>query len=124
MKPINFYQAVYRIVRTIPKGQVATYGSIASWLGSPRAARAVGYALAADTGGDVPWHRVVNAQGGISTGGAPWRPDEQRRRLEAEGVSFSTLGFLDLKLLHVSPSAAMVKKWAALGARIDRSNQV
>jgi len=44
---------------------VATYGQIAGLLGRPRAARAVGWAMR-HCPGDVPWHRVVNASGGIS----------------------------------------------------------
>ena len=42
---MSFYDEVYSVVVLIPKGKVATYGQIAKILGSPRASRAVGYAL-------------------------------------------------------------------------------
>ena len=62
----SFRDRVIAIVRAIPEGQVATYGQVAGLAGRPRAARVVGGIL---RGGpdDVPWHRVVNARGGIST---------------------------------------------------------
>ena len=61
----RFRGAVYRFVRTIPRGRVVTYGQIAALLGAPRAARAVGMAMRHCPAG-LPWHRVVNARGGIS----------------------------------------------------------
>ena len=62
---MTFARAVWHCVRRIPRGRVATYGQIAALLGRPRAARAVGHAMHACPA-DVPWHRVVNASGGIS----------------------------------------------------------
>jgi methylated-DNA-protein-cysteine methyltransferase-like protein len=86
---------VYALVRRIPRGRVASYGAIARALGMPRGARTVGWALGA-CGDDVPWHRVVNAQGGIS-----WRPtgghDRQRALLRREGVRFDRRGRIDLR---------------------------
>jgi len=85
---------VYALVRRIPTGRVATYGEIARALGDPRAARTVGWALRA-CADDVPWHRVVNAQGKIS-----WRPTggyhRQRVLLRQEGVRLSRGGRIDL----------------------------
>lgn len=64
---IAFDRAVYRLVREIPRGRVVSYGQIAALLGAPRAARAVGYAMKrCPQGSAVPWHRVLNARGGIS----------------------------------------------------------
>jgi methylated-DNA-protein-cysteine methyltransferase-like protein len=86
-----FYKRVYRLVRQIPAGQVATYGQIAALLGNPRAARAVGWALHRLPDGEVdrvPWHRVINAQGRISTSCREHPAHEQRRRLEREGIVF------------------------------------
>lgn len=75
---------MHALVRRIPRGRVATYGQLATLLGRPRAARAVGGALRRCPAG-LPWHRVVNARGGISR-----RPGDgmltQRIRLEQEGL--------------------------------------
>jgi methylated-DNA-protein-cysteine methyltransferase-like protein len=109
------FARVYRAVREIPSGCVATYGDISrDAFGHPRAARTVGWALRAlpdDLAESVPWWRVVNAAGRISTGrpgGASQEGDtaptgrappcvsEQQRRLEDEGVAFDESGALDL----------------------------
>ena len=89
----GFYERVYRVVRTIPPGRVATYGQIAEILGHPGVARHVGNALAlADKAKPkVPWHRVVNTKGLIRTKGG-----KQRQLLEQEGVAFSELGAVRL----------------------------
>ena len=73
------------MVRRIPRGQVATYGQIAVILGWPRAARAVGYAMRHCPPG-IPWHRVVNASGGISVRANVSGMLTQRLLLEQEGV--------------------------------------
>lgn len=66
-----------------------TYGQVAVVLGSPAAARAVGYALSyLGPGTDVPWWRVINARGGISLKGRGAEADLQRELLEREGVAF------------------------------------
>jgi methylated-DNA-protein-cysteine methyltransferase related protein len=86
----NSYDRIYAIVRQIPVGKVATYGQVADLAGFERCARLAGYALfrvAPET--DVPWHRVINAKGEIST--SPFRlgsDDLQRSLLEGEGVVF------------------------------------
>jgi methylated-DNA-protein-cysteine methyltransferase-like protein len=80
-----FHAAVYRLVGRIPRGQVATYGQIAALLGYPRAARAVGQAMK-EVPPRVPWHRVVNAQGGISLRRNVGSMLTQRLLLEQEGV--------------------------------------
>lgn len=99
----NFYTAVYHLVRQIPRGRVMTYGQIAVILGHPRAARAVGYALKACKGHDVPWQRVINAQGSISARGEVVRPTRQRELLEREGVVFDARDTCDLKKLRWEP---------------------
>ena len=86
----DFFARVYDAVRAIPRGRVATYGQVAAYLGVPRGARAVGWALRALSPAlerSVPWHRVVGAGGRISprAGAGPFL---QRKRLRNEGVAF------------------------------------
>lgn len=69
----------------MPRGYVVTYGQVAAHLGAPRAARAVGGAMRRCPD-DVPWHRVVNAQGRISRRRRAAGMLTQRIRLEQEGV--------------------------------------
>jgi methylated-DNA-protein-cysteine methyltransferase-like protein len=93
-----FYRLVYRVVRRIPRGKVATYGQVAAILGQPRAARAVGMALAALREGDVetvPWQRVIGAAGRC-THRDGFAAGIQQEMLEAEGVRFDRRGYLDL----------------------------
>ena len=94
----TFYDRVYDFVGTVPPGKVVTYGQVALELGSPAAARAVGYALHnLSDGTDVPWWRVVNASGGISLGNRGFSADIQRERLEDEGVRFDLEGRIRLR---------------------------
>lgn len=89
---------IHDVVRRVPPGRVTTYGDVAVLAGLPGQARLVGYALhALPEHTTVPWHRVVNARGGISMGRAyPGGDLVQRRRLEAEGVEFDARGMLSL----------------------------
>jgi methylated-DNA-protein-cysteine methyltransferase related protein len=91
--PGHGWDDYYRIVRKIPRGRVATYGAVAAFAGHPRAARHVGYAMAALRGGDhgVPWHRVLGARSRAHAAVSILDPTGaalQRLRLEAEGVRF------------------------------------
>ena len=87
------YTRIYSVVKRIPEGRVATYGQIAMLAGFPGHARQVGYALhSLSEGHDVPWHRVINAQGRISRKSEPAYDDLQRRMLESEGVEFDETG--------------------------------
>lgn len=99
-----FFQTVWKIVRKIPTGKVASYGQIAGYIPCPAGvtpedylayrSRWVGYAMAASPK-DVPWQRVINAQGKISVrSGAA----NQKRLLEAEGVSFDAKERVDFKV--------------------------
>lgn len=101
-----FRDRVYWLVRQIPAGRVATYGQIATYAGSPRAARAVGNIMKGSQrkGVTLPWHRVINAAGGISGRGDFDRARRQRRRLEDEGIAFAA-GTCDLDEYRWSPDA-------------------
>lgn len=103
------YDRIYRVVRGIPKGRVATYGQVAELADLPRQARQVGYALyALPHGSRVPWQRVVNARGEISERATPGSDPLQRCILEAEGVSFNATGHIDLARYRWKPRSARV----------------
>ncbi len=94
----DFFQKVYRVVSMIPPGRVATYGQIAAILGNPCGARTVGWALhALPEGTDVPWQRVINAQGCISTSCQQHDAALQRELLEQEGIVFDEHDRTDLE---------------------------
>ena len=99
-----FNPKVWEAARQVPYGKVATYGKLAELVGAPQGIdpedytslgpRWVGTAMAACPA-DVPWHRIVNAQGRISirTGGGHLK---QRALLEAEGIEFDDKDRIDL----------------------------
>jgi len=92
------YARIYREVRRVPEGRVATYGQISALAGTGNA-RQVGYALhSLRPGTDVPWHRVINAQGRISVRSDGSADRGQRALLEAEGIVFDKLGRISLQL--------------------------
>jgi methylated-DNA-protein-cysteine methyltransferase-like protein len=114
-----FNSTVWDIVREIPSGRVCSYGQIAAMVPPPPGmsgrdyaawgARWVGGAMAGCPS-DVPWQRVLNAQGKVSlragSGG-----EEQRKLLEAEGVTFDDKERVDLsKYGWEGPSAEWRKE--------------
>jgi methylated-DNA-protein-cysteine methyltransferase-like protein len=89
VKPLSSYEMIWGVVRQIPKGRVATYGQVALESGFPGQARLVGYALhSLPANTDVPWQRVVNAQGRISFPRGSSAQRRQRQLLTGEGVKF------------------------------------
>ncbi|NJN83375.1 MAG: cysteine methyltransferase [Caldilineaceae bacterium] len=90
------YARIYLVVRQIPAGRVANYGQIAAIVGGCTP-RMVGYAMAAAMEDDVPWQRVINAQGKISLRADSGGALEQRQRLEDEGVRFDADGRVDFR---------------------------
>jgi len=109
---MSVYEKVYKIVMKIPKGRVLTYGLISNMLANRLSAQGVGWAMRAlpsyegrkrgargskYNSKSVPWHRVINSQGGTSTHKIPdIPPDLQREMLEAEGVIFDEEEKIDL----------------------------
>jgi len=83
---MGYFEDIQRIVRKIPRGKVATYGSVARAAGYPGMARQVAWALRGANTGRLPWHRV------LGSGGKILLPDEaglhQRTLLDLEGVRF------------------------------------
>lgn len=83
------FRRIWEVVEGIPEACVLNYGEVARLAGLPGRARLVGRALArAPKQRELPWHRVVNAQGRISFAADSPRGQRQRRLLEAEGVAF------------------------------------
>ena len=94
------------MVCRIPRGRVMTYGQIARLLEDRYSPRLVGWAMHATPQDErnIPWHRVVNSKGGISTGRVILQqPDLQRLLLEAEDVLFDERGHCDLGTYQWSP---------------------
>ena len=86
MAQTRSWEAVYRLVKKIPRGRVITYGELAKKLRLPGGARVAGYAMAAcPSGSGIPWHRVVGAGGRLLIR-EPYA-SLQRRLIETEGVA-------------------------------------
>ncbi len=94
---MSVFERIYEVVRTIPRGRVATYGQVAMLAGNPRWARVVGYALHNNPmPGVIPCHRVVNREGRVAPAFAFGGEGVQRELLEAEGIVFEADGRIDL----------------------------
>jgi methylated-DNA-protein-cysteine methyltransferase-like protein len=93
VKPSPVFARVHTLVRAIPRGRVATYGQLSQLIGGRLTPVGIGWALHASPA-PLPWHRVINARGGISTEGET--PGLQRELLEAERVRFRPDGTVDL----------------------------
>jgi len=92
----SFYADIYKVVGDIPAGFVMSYGQIAKILGRPHSAREVGRAMAGCPI-ELPWHRVIMADGTI-TGTGGMREATSRERLEAEGVAFLLDGRVNMSI--------------------------
>ena len=80
-------QALYELLTFIPKGKVVTYGTLAAMLGNKGWARAVGNALHDNPDGEkYPCYRVVNSRGELADSFVFGGSDEQKRRLEKDGI--------------------------------------
>lgn len=86
---MNFYDNVYQVVTSIPKGKVASYGMIAVIIGKPNMSRQVGWALHVNPKpGIIPCHRVVTKQGKVADSFAFGGGNRQKELLINEGVEF------------------------------------
>jgi methylated-DNA-protein-cysteine methyltransferase-like protein len=126
-----FNDLVYEIVKAIPRGKVMTYGDIAALIPHPIGtdplaysrvrARWVGYAMAS-CGEDVPWQRVINAKGQVSS--RPGHgPHVQRAYLEEDGVVFDSKDRVDLKIYRWEPATDWLLARGLLPPSIENSSK-
>ena len=95
---MNTFEKIYTVVKTIPKGKVASYGTVAAMAGNPRWSRVVGYALHTNPEpGKIPCHRVVTKNGEVSKAFAFGGENMQRILLAEEGIEFLPDGRIDIK---------------------------
>lgn len=109
----SYRERAYELVLRIPSGRLMSYGLVAKVLGIGYDARAIGNIMYAtpDDRRNLPWHRVLNAQGRCSTAGLTSPPDLQQRLLEGEGIVFNDKGQCDLeKYLWTPPEYAAESK--------------
>ena len=111
----SFTEKVKKVIRSVPRGRVATYGQVAALAGSPFAARQVVWVLHSSSKTDsLPWHRIVNAGGRISLKpGAGY--EQQKKMLQSEGVRFDRRGRIAFERYlwepFVSRNRFISKKW-------------
>jgi len=127
--PKTFFPLVWDIVEQIPAGKVSSYGQIASMIPPDQdmaptrmkslAPRWVGTAMRkTPRGRNIPWHRVINSQGSISFPASSPNADEQRRRLELEGLRFDERGKVDFALVGWSgPDETFLRRKGLLPPR-------
>jgi methylated-DNA-protein-cysteine methyltransferase-like protein len=103
--PMVFFNRVYDVVKTVPRGRVTTYGAVAAAIGSPGAARMVGWALnkAFLNSQPVPAHRVVNRNGQLSGKHAFWGYNTMQELLQSEGVDVENNHVVNFKKLFWPP---------------------
>ncbi len=95
---MNTFERIYEVVKTIPEGKVASYGTVAMLAGNPRWSRVVGYALHVNPQpGIIPCHRVVTKDGSTSEAFAFGGKETHKALLAAEGVTFLADGRVDMR---------------------------
>ncbi len=93
---MTFFNQVYELLKTIPKGKVVSYGDIARALGKPRASRIVGYALHVNPDPyHIPCYKVVNKDGRLAPAFAFGGEEAQKALLESEGIKVEN-GYVDM----------------------------
>lgn len=96
MKKRKVFEGIRKIVAEIPKGKVATYGQVARLAGI-QDARVVGWAIWGNQDPRIPCHRVVKKGGFLAEGYSLGSWQEQKRRLEKEGITFIKPNQVDLE---------------------------
>jgi len=103
---VSFFDLVFEVVRLIPPGRVSSYGAIASYLGSGKSSRMVGWAMNSASSAilNVPAHRVVN-RNGLLTGKAHFNPPEMMQKLlENEGMTIENDQIKNFKAVFWDPN--------------------
>ena len=111
MKDVGFFEKVYQVARQIPYGRVTSYGAIANYLGMPKSARMVGWAMNASKNDDsVPAHRVVN-QNGLLTGKLHFEGTNlMTQLLENENIKVHNNKIVNFKTVHWNPIEELTKQ--------------
>jgi methylated-DNA-protein-cysteine methyltransferase-like protein len=113
---------VQALVKRIPRGRVATYGQLSKLIEGRLTPVGVGWAVRAAGEDEIPWHRVVNGKGGISTD--KFHAGLQRSLLEAEGVRFDREGLIDLERYGWQPKKTRTAaKGAVVGDRAKKARR-
>jgi len=108
-KDLGFFEKVYQVATLIPYGRVTSYGAIANYLGSPKSARMVGWAMnASHLNPDVPAHRVVNRKG-LLTGKHHFEGTNlMQQLLESEGIIIKENQIQDFEKLFWNPQIELL----------------
>lgn len=108
-KEYSFFENVYEIVRLIPYGKVSTYGAIATYLGSAKSARMVGWAMnnSHTVLPEVPAHRVLNRKG-LLTGKMHFRGISMKELLESEGHVILNDQLQNFNMVFWNPATELV----------------
>ena len=111
MEDIGFFEKVYQVARQIPYGRVTSYGAIANFLGMPKSARMVGWAMNASKNDDsVPAHRVVN-QNGLLTGKNHFEGTNlMAQLLECENVKIIDNKIINFKHIYWDPLKELMQE--------------
>lgn len=95
---MGFKDKVIQVIKKIPSGKVTTYGTVATLAGLPRGGRLVGGIVHFNTERyDLPWQRIINREGYISTKCLEHPKEAQKALLEEEGVEVSPDFIVDFK---------------------------
>jgi methylated-DNA-protein-cysteine methyltransferase-like protein len=103
IEPDNaFKEQIYKLVAEIPEGRLMTYGQLAALAGNPRGAWEVGQ-IAHFGPQDLPWHRVVNKQGGLASGWPNGGREAHKALLESEGIEVTSEYIVNIATLQWWP---------------------
>lgn len=108
---MSSWDPVYKLVKTIPRGRVTTYGALAKALRLRGGARAAGHAMAAcPSGKGIPWHRVIGAGGRLLI--REPHSSLQQRLLETEGIAITSGKRVNVKQHGWTPIKVQTKSKA------------